>query len=214
MKTSAVPILRRGLVRRWMLLVGCFIVGGAIAWGVRPRPLIVPAADDDEIVQRQDTAEAQYVYAMMLGTEEAWRSVPLYFPDDKTYPRRAMQNLALLDLYEYDFAGAMKLFNEFAQLNDAEVQFKAFGLAGQAVVLNHQLKYADSAEKLAQLWPLHDKLEGEMRVLVGQTLKSNREHLGNSPSLRRWTQWFRDSAQSAQPDSLAEPPSTRSPRGS
>ena len=64
--------------------------------------------------------------------------MPHYFPDDKSYTRRAKQSLALLYLQEYDYRRAMELFDEFAGYNDAEVQFKAFGLAGQAIVLNRQ----------------------------------------------------------------------------
>ena len=37
----------------------------------------------------------------------------------------------------------MKMFDEFARFNDAEVQFKAFGLAGQAIVLNREGKFAE-----------------------------------------------------------------------
>ena len=60
----------------------------------------------------------------------------------------------------------MEMFDEFAQFNDAEVQFKAFGLAGQAIVLHRRQQDGESAEKLVQLWPLRNKLEGEMRYLI------------------------------------------------
>jgi eukaryotic-like serine/threonine-protein kinase len=194
MKTSAMPVMRRGGVRRWLAIAGCLLVGLGAAWALRERPLITPAADDDEAIERYETAEAQYVYAFVRNSEAAWKSVGEYFPDDKNYTRRAQQGLALLYLQDYDYKRAAAVFDQLAQLNPAEVQFVAFGLAGEAVVLNRQGKYEESAQKLAQLWPLRDKLEGEMRPLVRQTLQSNRQSLGSSSSLRDWTQWFRDSA--------------------
>jgi tRNA A-37 threonylcarbamoyl transferase component Bud32 len=213
MKTSAMPRLRRGHVARWVAAaVGCLLLGAAAAWAVRERPLIAPGGED-ETVSRQDTAEAQFVYAMMLGTEEAWKSVPQYFPQNKTLGRRAMQSLALLYLHDYDFKAAMRIFDDFADMNDAEVQFQAFGLAGQAVVLNRQRHYRESAEKLAQLWPLRNRLQGEMRVLIPGTLSSNRRALGNSPQLRDWSEWLRQSpppadTRPAEPSSGAGPPAS------
>jgi serine/threonine-protein kinase len=201
MRTAAMPAVRRGVGWRAAALVGGLLLGVAAAWGLRERPLITATADDDEAVERYDTAEAQYVYAFVRNSEAAWKSVGEYFPGDKNYTRRAMQGLALLYLQDYNYKRADAVFDSLARLNPAEVQFVAFGLAGQAVVLNRQGKYQESAEKLAQLWPLRDKLEGEMRPLVRQTLQSNRQSLGNSTDLRSWTQWFRDST----------PPPTRRP---
>jgi tetratricopeptide (TPR) repeat protein len=218
MKTSALPVLRRAVLGRWLLIAGCLALGALLAWALRERPLITAAAEDDEAIVRHDTAEAQYIYALMLGTEAAWKSVPEYFPNDTTYSRRASESLALLYLQDHDYRKAMKVFDQFAALNDAEVQFKAFGLGGQAIVLNRQAKYEESAQKLAQLWPLRDKLQGEMRPLVRHTLQSNREALGNSPSgnaqpLRRWTQWFRESAPTGpsrprEPEGSTPPPAS------
>ncbi|MBI3839235.1 MAG: serine/threonine protein kinase [Planctomycetia bacterium] len=198
MRTSAMPAVHRGTIWRWVLLAfACSLAGTTAAWGLRECPLVTPDAEV-ETIERQDTAEAQYIYASMLGTEEAWKSVPKYFPDDQTYARRAMQHLARLYLQEFDYDRAMKVFGDFAALNDVEVQFKAFGLAGEAIVLNRRKKYAQSADKLAQLWPLRDKLEGEMRYLVMFTMRSNRKALGDPQPLRQWNQWFKDSSPAPQ----------------
>jgi len=198
MRTSAMPAVRRDTLWRWVFLAfACSLAGTAAAWGMRERPLVTPQTEV-ETVERQDTAESQYIYASMLGTEEAWKSVPQYFPEDATYARRAMQHLARLYLQELDYDRAMKVFGDFSRMNDAEVQFKAFGLAGEAIVLNRQNKYRASADKLAQLWPLRDKLEGEMRSLVMLTMRSNRNALGDPQPLRRWNQWFKESSPSPQ----------------
>ncbi len=179
---------------RWLFLIPVFFaVGAGAAWALRERPLINASVHDEETIPRQDTAESQWLYAFIRNTEAAWESVPHYFPDDKSYTRRAKQSLALLYLQEYDYRRAMELFDEFAGYNDAEVQFKAFGLAGQAIVLNRQKQYGESAEKLVQLWPLRSKLEGEMRYLIETMLSQNRPSRNDAKSLLRWRQWFRES---------------------
>src|SRR5581483_11006920 len=91
MKTASMPVLSRHRVGRWLALVGCLAIGMAAAWTLRERPLITAAADDDEAVERYETAEAQYVYAFVRNSEPAWKSVGEYFPADKNYTRRAMQ---------------------------------------------------------------------------------------------------------------------------
>jgi len=211
LQTLAMPQVRR---RRWLsttaaVIAGAFACGVLLAMVFRERPLIAPAAVD-EAIPRQDTAEAQYIYAMMRQTEAAWKSVPQYFPAERAWGNRALQSLARQYLQQYDYQRAMQIFEQFARSNDAEVQLKAFGLAGQAIVLNREGKYAESAEKLAQLWPMHDKLEGEMRPLVMFTLQSNRKALGDSKSLRPWSQWLRDQPPSASRTvpSADDPPDT------
>jgi eukaryotic-like serine/threonine-protein kinase len=194
MRSSAKSRLRRGGVLLWgVLAAGCFIAGAGGAWALRERPLIAPSVDDEEAVPRKDTAESQWLYAFIRNTEEGWQSVPLYFPNDKTYTRRAKQSLALLYLQDYDYKRAKELFDEFAELNDAEVEFKAFGLAGQAIVLNRQKRDSESAEKLVELWPLRNKLDGEMRYLIETMLSQNRPNRADGKSLGRWREWFRAS---------------------
>lgn len=194
MRSTAMAQVRRRSLALWAgVAIACFALGGAAAWAVRERPLITAAADDDETVPRQGTAESQWLYAFIRNSEPGWKAVSRYFPDDKTYTRRAKQSLALLYLQEYDYKRANEIFNEFAAYNDAEVQFKAFGLAGEAIVLNRQHRDNEAAEKLVELWPHRDKLEGEMRYLIEVMLAQTRPAATNGKSLRRWREWFRES---------------------
>ncbi len=195
MKTTAMPVMRRGTLGRLAVAIaGCFAIGVGAAWIARDRPLIVPVVEDEEAVVKHETAAAQYAYASMIETEAGWKSVAEYFPDDHEYVRRATQELGLKYLRDRHYTRAMKIFDDFAKKNDAEVQDKAFGLAGQAVVLNRQGQYAESAEKLGKLWPLKDHLEGEVRYLIMPTLRSNRQdHRGGSKPEGQWKQWFENS---------------------
>ena len=206
MRTTALPVVGRRALSRWVLAgVACFAIGTALAYMYRDRPLIAPAADSEQVVPRYDTAAAQYIYASMIDTEPAWRSIEAYFPGDATYARRAKQGLALVYLRERKYTRALKIFDEFARMNDAEVQFKAFGLAGQAVVLNRLGQYEQSAQRLSALWPISDKLDRDMRALVGPTLNSNRSKLGETQELKPWHEWFETSSPSAEPDTAAPP---------
>jgi tRNA A-37 threonylcarbamoyl transferase component Bud32 len=215
MRTTAMPAVRRGSASRWaMVAAACLVLGAALAWALRERPLIARTEDDDESVLRFDTAADQFLYAQFLNSEAAWKSVPRYFPDD-AYARRARQQLSLLYLRELAFEPALQIFGEFAQVNDAEVQDKAFGLAGQAVVLNRLGKYQDSVDKLVQLWPRRESLDNDMRTLVMLTLASDRKNLKkdySEPKLRKWNQWFEKSSPPAQP--APSEPSAARPAGS
>jgi hypothetical protein len=157
----------------------------------RPQPLLVAAAEDPTAVPRQSSAADQELYATLLNTEAGWKSVGYYFPESRVNVQRAQQGLALLYLRDYDYQRAMEIFNEFATYNDAEVELRAFGLAGQALVLLRQDRFSEAAEKLTQLWPNRSKLDGEMRVLVGLVLAERRVP-GDLRSFRQWRDWLRN----------------------
>ena len=155
------------------------------------------------------TAAAQFVYASMLNSEAAWKSIPEYFPDDKTYTRQAREHLALWYLQTYDYEAALKIFHEFSGANEIEKQSQAFGLAGEAIALNRQGKSAESAEKLAELWPLRNQLTGEMSSLLRMFLQSNRQAALMGQSRGRWQSWLNDSAPEQPPRPAS--PAAKSP---
>jgi hypothetical protein len=68
---------------------------------------------------------------------------------------------------------AMRLFDRFAALEDPAA--RAFGLAGEAIVLAKQRKFDESGERLARFWPLHDKLEDvHLTRLLRATFQADR----------------------------------------
>jgi serine/threonine-protein kinase len=202
MKTTSMPAVRRSTAWLGTLVVaGAFAAGLAGAWIVRQRPLVVAAPVDPAAIPRHETAESQYLYAMMLGTEQGWQSVPYYFGEANLYARRAQEQLALLYLRERDYARAMALFEKFASYSDVEVELKAFGLAGAAIVLNREKRFNESAARLAELFPLRNKLDGEMRALIEIMLRDRRLP-GDPGSLRQWRRWF-ETAPPQRPESAA-----------
>jgi hypothetical protein len=100
--------------------------------------------------------------------------------------------LARWYLEEDDYDRALPLFAKFAAMDEVEGQFRAFGLAGEAVVLALQGKSQQSAEKLADLWPLRGNLDGEMRDMVTQLVRRNQRALSQQ-SAKKWEEWFVES---------------------
>ncbi len=200
MRTTAMPAVRRRRAAwRIALLAGLgLLLGTTLAYALRPRPLIV-AEDEAEVIPHYQTAAQQYWYAVMRDSEAAWKSVPEYWADDKTYLLRAKQGLARWYLREIDFQAALKIFDEFASMSNVEEEYQAFGLAGQAIVYNRLGKYKESADKLAQLWPKRTKLESEMRGLAVATFRSNRKALGETQTTQPWDQWFESTNPSTDP---------------
>ena len=81
----------------------------------------------------------------------------------------AKQDLARRYLYQNRQPEAMTLFAEFARHEDPEL--RAFGLAGQSVILARQGDFQKSAELLGTLWPDREKLDPAMRQLIDAALR-------------------------------------------
>ena len=174
-------------------LLAAFAVGAGVARWTRPQPLLVPGLAAAPHVERKSSAEAQYVYALMTDTEDAWRSVPEYFPQQTYFARRAEQQLARLYLHEDDYPRALKLFEKFADMDDTEEDFRAFGLAGAAAVLTYQGHPRQAAEQLVELWPLRQHLDPQTKSWIVQLLaKTGRQH--HDTTLQKWDDWLKPKA--------------------
>jgi serine/threonine-protein kinase len=182
---------QRQAARTWWwaaAIAAAFAMGLAIA-RYRVEPILRPLPPNALNVDRKANAESQYVYALMVDTEEAWKSVAAYFPQDRLYVLRAQQQLARLYLQDDDYERAMTVFNKFAEQPDVEVQFRAFGLAGQAVVLAFEGRHQASASKLAELWPMRQSLDGQMKGLIAYVLRKNKKEL-TTPSTEQWSKYL------------------------
>jgi serine/threonine-protein kinase len=191
MKTMAISRPRR----RWAWLaaglVAAFALGGFAAWGFAvPAPLLADAKTASSPIPKQSTVLRQWYFASQIGTEAAWKSVIEYFPKKEEFTLRAEQQLAMLYLHEGDFDRAMTIFDKLARLGADAEELQAFGLAGQCVVLSRRGQYRESAEVLAQLSPIRDKLSNEaLQKLVDSAETRNDAHLDqqNAPD---WENWF------------------------
>jgi len=191
MKTAGMAA--QGRRHRWrsaalilIAVIAAILLGGAIAWTTREPYLLHTSGEQTAShVERRETAEAQYIYAVMLGTEEALMSVSEYFKPEESrqnqyYARRAKQQLARLLLKKDQLDRAMAEFTELAELEPTEEHFRAFGLAGQAIVLGLKGDHQASAAKIASVYPLRRRLDPQMSEQIERLSQKNREALQKS----------------------------------
>jgi serine/threonine-protein kinase len=135
MKTSALLIPRRTSARRVAaVLLGCLVVGAALAALSRPRSLLAGAQTGPA---SRDTVWGQLYQAKVVDTESAWQKAK-NFPGATPYH----QNLARQGLvYHYfsraRYADAIEPLEELAALGNTEPVFQAFGIAGLVIANAH-----------------------------------------------------------------------------
>jgi hypothetical protein len=184
----------------------------------RPQPVRgAPAARRGH--EKKDKAASQYFYALTLKDSiEAWQAVVDGFPApaDRLYTDYAKQQLATLFLAKRRFDEAQAIFDDFAIQSDPH--FKAFGLAGQAILLNLKGEYNQSQRVLDRLQSpvkpsagevaangangaepreaarkptvLFDLLDDKMRQAVTETIHRNVEKLNKQMS-QEWDDIFK-----------------------
>ncbi len=189
------PVSRRGVGLFALGLIGVFGLGLGVAWLSRGKPLLTPSSGKVTHVERKSSAEAQYVYALMVDNEDAWRSVVAYFPDQLYFANRAEQQLARTYMQQDDYPRALALFEKFADMNDTEVDFRAFGLAGAAAALALQGQTEEAAKRLADLWPLREKLDAQTKSWIVQLIAKN-GRLHHDKTLQQWDQWLQPKGKS------------------
>jgi hypothetical protein len=190
MRTSAVAAVR--LRRRQFVLLamiaGAFAAGGLASWLARPKFLLSDVRQTH--VRKLESAHDQLVLAKISGSEDWLKSVEKFWPDAEREIQLADQDLARRYLYQDRQPEAMTLFAKFAALDDPDL--RAFGLAGECVVLARQGRYQESAELLGELWPLHEKLDSTMKQLILIALQkdqqASRREMGRETEamLKRW----------------------------
>jgi serine/threonine-protein kinase len=159
--------------RRWLwatiLAVG-FAGGSALAWATRPSDLLRLGPDQQlPGIQRMPTIEEQIWYAGRKNTKEAWESVWKYFPPNdpeghnNPYIWRAQKNLARLYRDHGDFELALEIYKELAALDPTEKEFRAVGLAGQAICYERLGDNDELAQVWSDAWKLNDELDTQMR---------------------------------------------------
>ncbi|HEV2970816.1 MAG TPA: serine/threonine-protein kinase [Pirellulales bacterium] len=200
MKTQALAIRddRRWRRRLTLAMVAAFVVGGASAMLLRKPFLLAASAasSDGRLIDKRNTVTEQYLFAVENGTEAAWKSVGLYFPNDTRYVPRANQQLARYYLQHDRWDDALKLFEQFAKHND-DPPYKAFGLAGECVVYYLEKNQKKSSEKALELSTvagglepakLESLLDRQMMQAVSYAIRKDLAADSQSPAL--WDKWL------------------------
>ncbi len=156
MKTTAVARAKRSSLR-WVAaaIVGCTLLGAAIAALTRPASLLAGAQSGPP---PRDSVWAQLYHAKQVDTEAAWRTVINYFPEAPVYYQNlAKQGLAYYYIRTHEYDKAIEPLEDLA----AQPDFHAFGLAGLVVVYTH-LGDDVSADDAKQ------QLTADLRVSLGK----------------------------------------------
>ncbi len=180
MKTEALQIRRQRAL--WPLvalsIVCAFVLGSFVAWATAPRPQL-QRPSKEVTVPKQKSVQEQYRYASWAQTEESWHSVTRYFPvkgelssgersQRLLYSRLAKQRLAEYYLQTGNYDAAMEIFDEFANFEATAVKFRAFGIAGQAVVYWNRGEEKLMRQKLDEVYNHRNSLSQYMRQMIEQ----------------------------------------------
>jgi serine/threonine-protein kinase len=196
----------------WTLVLLGLTIGGAsacVGWVSRtPDPFAAPLPQEAG-VPHKETAASQYFYAVnQKDNIEAWQAVVEYFPSasDRLFRNYAEQHIAMLHLAKRRYDEAQAIFDRFADFN--EPQFRALGLAGQAVVWNLRADYQRSQQLIDKLRSpvksagagerdeaqrqmiLFDLLDDKMRSAVTESMHRNIEKLNQQMS-HEWDEIFK-----------------------
>ncbi|HEY2841813.1 MAG TPA: hypothetical protein VGJ26_21825, partial [Pirellulales bacterium] len=172
MQTSSRPVVgRRRLALFCAALLLAFSAGGLAAWATRKPPLLMQSPLVN--VPKRASAKVQFEDARLEPNDrqrEAWlRSVAEYFPNDEHWVARSRQDLAQFYLTEKRYAEALVLLDELAAMSDqSSKEFKAFGLAGKAVIFTMQGENDKAAASLLALRPYQSQLSPSMSSLVNE----------------------------------------------
>lgn len=156
-------------------LLVAFLLGGALAWVRRPPPLLAVSEQELPSVERKATVRDQYLQAAEVATEEAWKSVAREFPPEENeqnryYALRAQQRLAELYLQNDDLDQALRCYEQLADAETADAEFRAIGLSGQANVYILRDEQSLAHQKLAAFVQLLEQLPPDVRQRILQEL--------------------------------------------
>jgi hypothetical protein len=161
------------------LVLAGIVAGGALAWFTRPAPLLATTKVGDLKVRHMATVRQQYDLARIANhdREQHWLAVEKYFPlkesaENRHYTRLARRGRANLYIAERRLPDALKLYDELANVEDAESDLQLSGIAGQAVVYHRFLQTEpdrDAVEWLDQqvierLIPLRSEMNLDQRI--------------------------------------------------
>jgi serine/threonine-protein kinase len=150
------------------------IAGGAMAWATKPPPLLEVFPRDGGLdVRQMPTVREQYELARLTthDKEAHWLAVEKYFPPDKSaenrhYARLARRGRANLYVAERRLPEALKLYEQLANVEDAEADLQLSGIAGEAVVYHRFMQNEQDRQVLE--W-LDRQVSDRLARLYGET---------------------------------------------
>lgn len=178
MKTQGQQILRQRFGRLWLAATIVLFLSG-ILLGSLPYSSKILAMPENVVeiktIEKRDNVEAQYLYASVVNTEEAYLSVEDYFPveDDSRnyhYATLSQQKIADLHLATENYESAEAYYMELYYLAPEERHFRAYGIAGLANVYNRTNNIAKMADRLIELGEVLPLLNEDIQAEIMERL--------------------------------------------
>jgi eukaryotic-like serine/threonine-protein kinase len=174
LKTQPVPLLRRSPWWFWpaVILFG-FFMGMIGAKAFAPAPLLSVPQREQLDVPRLDDAAAQWYYAELTNTPDAWRAVAEYFPPEasntnRQWVRKAQKGLADYYRRQEQWEEAIRLYQDLANLDQAEMEFYTQGRAGLALIYGSLGRDNDARRELALIHNRDTLLDQETLAEIQQ----------------------------------------------
>ncbi len=160
-----------------------FLLGGALLL-IQNQRLSAAPPEPPLTLQRFNTVEEQYVFALQTSTIEAWKSVIEYFPQEGYWRIRAQRQLALAYVADKDVDSAEKVFKELAETTSHGVDVDPFPLAGLGWVAASRGNFDSAAAAVSQLqfYRATDRMTELMLGKIRELLQARRN--GDSPEFR------------------------------
>ena len=206
MKTQGQQLLEKRFSPLWLTVTVVLFVSGILLGGLPYSEELLQApveVTEIEAFEKHDSVEAQYFYASVINTEEAYLSVEEYFPVGETpenyhFVTLSHQRIADLHLKSENYSAAEAYYMELYYLAPEERHFRAYGIAGLANVYNRTANIARMADRLIELGEvlpllnediqseIMERLDTELREIVEQfqadaTRQSTESNAPNSP---------------------------------
>lgn len=167
-------------------------VSAAVGWFSRPRdplnaPFVQNTGDNSSstnIVPDQKSAMKQFFFAVKNErSEDAWKAVIDYYPDDVLFKRRAQIRLGLLLCKPDRYAEANTIFQELADSD--QLSYQTNGYAGLMVLESLKENFLES-QKIWELRVKNQDFDSEMKENVAEALRRNQSHpeIENSQALK------------------------------
>ncbi len=187
-------MLRMPSSKRWvvgLLIATAFLVGCGLARATWTGSILSWDEAASARIEKRSTAEQQYLDAVLRKqpSAEAWKAVAEYHDpnanaDNRRWALRAQQQLAMFYLDRDDLDAAYDAFAEL--VNEIDKEFRAIGLAGQAIIHDFRDETDELRAKLPEAWAERDRLGDSLRadlenILAKRGIELPRERVERRP---------------------------------
>ena len=165
---------RRRRISWPVYMAALFVIGGLSAWlFVGQSSWLYQNGTIPNRTPRLDSVVKQVLHASQFDTISAWQAVIDYYPNETNYNRYAKQQLARIYYQRRNYDAALKLFHELAIADPNDNVLKAYGRAGEVIILTRQGRQEEADRAIQFVTPLLEHLKDrELQNAITPILQS------------------------------------------